>query len=259
MKTIGFFDSGIGGLSVMRHARRRLANSLQIYVADSANAPYGGRPADFVIRRSVSICDYLSQRNVDAIVVACNTATAHAAATLRSQFDLPIIAMEPAVKPASATTKTGRVAVLATEGTLSSERYAELVTVHGQAVTVIHKVCHHWVEALETNVTDDQQLQEMVRADIQPLLDDGVDTLVLGCTHFPFLLDQIRETAGDDVAIIDPANAVIDQLCRRLELPFESTGLAAVVELFTSGNVEEENSKIRRLLDWQDSCRTFPG
>jgi glutamate racemase len=244
---IGFFDSGVGGLSVLRHALDRLGGATLLYVADSAYAPYGGRPAPQIIERSRLISRFLLEQGAQAIVVACNTATAVAVEQLRKEFSVPIIAMEPALKPAASLSRSGRIAVLATAGTLASDRYARLRMDHGRDIELHERICHHWVEAVEQGDLDSPRTHDLVNADLAPLHALVVDTHVLGCTHFPFLLPVIRRIVGDEVNVIDPGPAVVEQLCRRLALgalPARSSPLRC----FSSGKPAQLDDHLKRLL-----------
>ena len=214
---IGVFDSGIGGLSVLRHVRRRLPEYDLLYLADSGYAPYGGRSDDYVRERVLRIGEHLVDRGVAAIVVACNTATAVAVEALRALLPtLPIVAMEPALKPAARLTRSAVIGVLATAGTLNSARYASLRDRHGKHVQVLERVCHHWVDLVEAGDLASPRARQLVADEIRPLLETGADTLVLGCTHFPYLSDLIKESAGSGVEVVDPSPAVAEQLVRRL-------------------------------------------
>jgi len=213
---VGVFDSGVGGLTVVQAIRRRLPSVDILYVADSGHAPYGDQPPERVRERACEITRFLVKQGARAVVVACNTATAMAVEQLREQFTLPVIAMEPALKPAAAATRNGVIGVLATAGTLESERYRQLQQRHGEQLQVIGRVCRQWVELVERGELCGAAAREQVAAEIQPLLDAGADTLVLGCTHFPLLAPLIAELAGPAVRLIDPAPAVAEQLARRL-------------------------------------------
>lgn len=215
---IGFFDSGVGGFTVMRHAVNRVDGIPLVYVADSAYAPYGAREPAQVVARCRTVSRFLLEQGAGAIVVACNTATAIAVEALRAEFDVPIVGMEPALKPAAMLTRTGRVAVLATRGTLGSERFARLLSVHGREIEVHTRICQHWVEAVEQGDLDNPRVFDLVNAELAPLHHAGVDTYVLGCTHFAFLAATIRRVVGDAVHLVDPGPAVVDQLCRRLDI-----------------------------------------
>jgi glutamate racemase len=214
---VGVFDSGVGGLSVLREIRRELPNEDLLYVADSGHAPYGDRPEQFIEARSVAIIEFLVDQGAKAIVVACNTATGAAIATLRSRFAVPIVAMEPAVKPAVERTQSGVVGVLATRRTLLSGNFAKLVERFGAGASILAQPCPGLVERVETGDLSGDTTRSLVEQYVVPLLEQGADTLVLGCTHYPFLAPLIQDIAGPDVSLIDPAVAVARQLRRRLE------------------------------------------
>ncbi len=213
---IGVFDSGVGGVSVLHEIRRELPGEDLIYVADSGHAPYGDRAATYIEARAFAVMDFLVSRQVKAAVVACNTVTGVAVERLRARFDLPIVAIEPAVKPAVTSTKTGIVGVLATTVTLESSNVVRLLATYAGGTTVVSQPCPGWVELVERGETSGPMAREAVHAVIQPLLERGADTLVLGCTHYVFLEPLIRELAGPSVAVVNPAPAVARQLQRRL-------------------------------------------
>jgi glutamate racemase len=213
---IGIFDSGIGGLSVLRHIRELLPAEDLIYVSDRAHLPYGNKTSHFILGRSEYIVEFLVRQRVKAVVIACNTATAVAVAHLRQRHSLPIIGMEPGVKPAIARSRNGLIGVLATEGTLASGKFQNLVEQHANGADIFYSPCHGWVEAIEYNGANHGKTVELVEKALTPVLEKGVDTLVLGCTHYPFLKDTIEKLAGLSIAIIDTGEAVAVQLCRRL-------------------------------------------
>lgn len=214
--SIGVFDSGVGGLSVLRAIRKELPDEHLIYVADSANAPYGDHSTAFIEARSIAIAEFLVRRGAKAVVVACNTATVVAAARLRSRFRVPIVAMEPAIKPAVAQTRCGIIGVLATHQTLASESVRRLCTLHGKKVQILLQSCPGWVECVERGDLASSSTQRLVQDSLLPLMEAGVDTLVLGCTHYAFLGETIRQIIGPDVTIIDTANAVAREVARRI-------------------------------------------
>jgi glutamate racemase len=218
---IGVFDSGVGGLSVLRHIRHALPNEHLIYVADSGHVPYGDKPASYIEQRSLALASFLIEQGADAIVIACNTATAAAAATLRSRFNIPIIGMEPAVKPAVAATKTGVIGVLATVGTLASARFAALLERYAGEVEIITQGCPGLVEQVERGELSGTATRELIARYTAPLLARGADTLILGCTHYPFLASLITEVVGDSITLVDTGAAVARQLHSRVqaELP----------------------------------------
>jgi glutamate racemase len=238
---IGIFDSGVGGLSVLRHIREELPHENLLYVADSAHAPYGGKSPQEIQARSLALTEFLVGQDAKAIVVACNTATAAAIGLLRERFALPVIGMEPAVKPAVMATRSGVVGVLATTGTLKSAQFAALLESYGKNVRVVTQGCPGLVECVERGELDAPETRELLRHYIEPLLAEGADTLVLGCTHYPFLKPLIEELTAGRVALIDTGTAVARQVRRRIE----EAGLAAAgdtpgkVKLWTSGNVAQ--------------------
>lgn len=212
---IGVFDSGVGGLSVLREIRRELPGEDLLYVADSGHAPYGDKPGQLIEARSVAIIEFLISRRAKAIVVACNTATGAAIETLRARFPLPIVAMEPAVKPAAASTKSGVIGVLATGSTLASENFGRLFTRFGADVDILIQPCPGLVEQVESGDLSGDKTRALLEQYVLPLLERQADTIVLGCTHYPFLAPLIREIAPS-VAIIDPSAAIARELRRRL-------------------------------------------
>ncbi|BCK86320.1 glutamate racemase [Sideroxyarcus emersonii] len=238
--TIGVFDSGVGGLSVLQHIRQALPHERLIYVADSGHVPYGDKSPAFIEARSLAIAHFLVEQGADAIVIACNTATAAAVTTLRSQFTLPVIGMEPAVKPAVAATRSGVVGVLATVGTLESARFAALLERYGEEVEIVTQSCPGLVEQVEQGDMSSARTHALIERYTAPLLERGADTLILGCTHYPFLAPTIRRVVGDDVALVDTGAAVARHLQHRVkaELP-PRTGSEAVEQFFTSGDPAE--------------------
>ncbi len=238
MTTIGVFDSGVGGLSVLRHIRSTLPDARLLYIADSAHVPYGDKPLHYIEQRAISLTRFLIEQGAEAIVIACNTATAAAAATLRQNFAHPIIGMEPAVKPAVAATRSGVVGVLATVGTLRSARFAALLERHANGIEIITQGCPGLVEQVEKGDLAGSDTRMLVERYTQPLLSSGADTMILGCTHYPFLAPLIREVAGEHVALIDTGLAVARQLQRRIETELsESPPGDGSAHFFTSGYV----------------------
>ena len=214
---IGLLDSGLGGLSVLQAVRSRLPGEDLLYIADTAYVPYGGRSPAVIRARARALAAVLAGRGVKALVVACNTATAVAVGELREAWpELPVIGMEPAVKPATASTRSGVVGVLATEGTLASARFAALLERHAGRVTVVTRPATGLVGAVEAGDLDGPEVRALLRGHLQPLLDAGADTLILGCTHYPFLLPAIRDLAGPDMTIVETGPAVARELERRL-------------------------------------------
>lgn len=239
-RAIGVFDSGVGGLSVLHHIRQTLPDERLIYVADSGHVPYGDKSPEYITQRSLALTSFLVEQGADAIVIACNTATAAAAATLRREFDIPIVGMEPAVKPAAAATRSGVVGVLATVGTLESARFAALLERYGEEVEIVTQGCPGLVEQVERGDLKGPATRALVERYAAPLLARGADTLILGCTHYPFLAPLIRNVVGPDVILIDTGEAVARQLQRRIaaELPGRASGDAST-RFFTSGDTAQ--------------------
>jgi len=213
---IGVFDSGVGGLTVLREIRRELPAEDLFYVADSGHAPYGDKPVSTIEVRAIAITECLLAQGAKAIVVACNTATGAAARVLRSRYPVPLVAMEPALKPAVERTRSGVVGVLATRQTLASHNFSVLMGRVAQGAEVLPQPCPGLVERIEAGDLDGEQTRALLEGYITPLLDRGADALVLGCTHYPFLTPLIRELAGPEVMVLDSGAAVARQVHRRL-------------------------------------------
>jgi len=220
---IGVFDSGLGGLSVLRHIRSTLPNEDLLYVADSGHAPYGGKPEAYIVARTVAVTEFLLARGAKALVVACNTATAAAIKGVREVYpDLPVVGVEPGLKPAAALTRSGVVGVMATAFTLGSHKFAQLHEQISAATQVrfLPQPCVGLVDLIEKGDLDAPEIAAMVEHYVAPLLEQGADTLVLGCTHYPFVLPaieaSIRHAGKANVAIVDTGEAVTRQLARLL-------------------------------------------
>ena len=237
MAVIGLFDSGSGGLSVLREIRKVLPSGRFIYYADNAHCPYGEKSAAYIQDRARAITRLLLDKGAEAVVVACNTATGAAIATLREEFDVPFVGMEPAVKPAALGTRSGVIGVLATAGTLKASKYLNTKGLYENDVRIEEHVGEGFVQLVENLQLDGPEAERVVRASLQPLLDAGADTIVLGCTHYPFLLPVIRRIAGPGVRVIDPAPAVARQLLHILhERGIAEADPAPGVELLSSGD-----------------------
>ncbi len=257
--TIGIFDSGVGGLSVLRHIRQVLPYQHLIYVADSGHVPYGDKPVTYIEQRALVLTRFLVEQGAAAIVIACNTATATAAATLRSRFDIPIVAMEPAVKPAVAATRSGVVGILATTGTLESARFAALLERYAGQVEIVTQGCPGLVEQVELGDLDGVRTRELVERYTAPLLARGADTLILGCTHYPFLAPLISEVVGSDITLVDTGEAVARQLQRRIQGEHVSpVGMGASVQMFTSGDATQASAIMSLLWGEQVSASRLP-
>jgi glutamate racemase len=214
---IGVFDSGIGGLSVLDEALRQLPQHDYIYLADSANAPYGEKSSEWITTRSLVLCKYLVSKGCDAIVIACNTATAEAIKQIRAELSIPIIGVEPGIKPAAMQSQNGIVGVLATEATLKSDKFNALLATLPDHCRFIKQSGAGLVPLIEAGKADIEETLDLLSKHLEPILDAGSDTLVLGCTHYPFLRKSIRKLLGDTITLIDTSDAVIKQLGRQLE------------------------------------------
>lgn len=215
---IGVFDSGVGGLSVMQAISTELPREQIIYFADTAYAPYGDRSDSEIVERSCRITAWLVEQGCKAVVVACNTATAAAISTLRERFDIAIIGIEPGLKPAVQRSKSGRVGVLATTYTVQSEKFKRLVEAFAADAQLSIQACPGLVETLEKPGEHAEQLQSLLIRYLEPMKEQGVDTLVLGCTHYSFLREAIRNYLGESAEILDTPKAVASEVRRQLEL-----------------------------------------
>jgi glutamate racemase len=245
---IGVIDSGAGGLSVLKKIREIMPNEELIYVADTWFAPYGEKSQEDIRHRCFQNMGFLQLQNIKALVLACNTATAAAIKELRMAYDLPIIGMEPALKPASDLTRTGVIGVMATTGTLDSEKYINLHSLYREKVKIITRACPGLVREIEKLNPDRLEIIKLVTEYTEEFLKEGGDTLVLGCTHYALVVDIIREIVGPDVVIVDTGMAVAKELRRRLlEKGLISDYLKrARLSFFTSGNVKDQKVLLSR-------------
>jgi len=236
--SIGVFDSGLGGLSVLRALREQLLGVPLLYLADSAHAPYGDRSTEFLTERSLAIGRYLMNQGARLLVVACNTATTQAVAALRARWpELPIVGVEPGVKPAAAATRNGRIGVLATSATVRSERFKHLVSSYAAGHQVIAQACPGLVDLIERGELDNPQLRELVERYSEPLRRAEVDTVVLGCTHYPFIKPLFQQALGREVLIVDTEGAIARQAARLWPWP-ASAAPAGPLRLSTTGSVD---------------------
>ena len=214
---IGIFDSGIGGLSIAKRIRELLPNEDIVYIADSLHAPYGDKSSDYIYQRSKTIVEFLSQQKAKAIVIACNTATVSAIKQLRSEYSVPIIGVEPGVKPAAFKTKAGVIGVMATTQTLKSTSFNELAKIFSSNVKIEVQPCPGLVEQVENLSFDSKQTEDLVKQYVSPLIEKNVDHIVLGCTHYAFLAPLISKVAGESIEIINTDLAVARETARRLQ------------------------------------------
>ncbi len=257
---IGVFDSGIGGLSVFRLIRSDLFNENLLYVADSGYLPYGNKPIELIISRCVAITEFFLEHRAKAVVVACNTATAAAIAHLRQRFSIPIFGIEPAIKPAVAQTRSGVVGILATGNTVGSDKFAALLNRHGQYTRILVQPCPGLAECVERGELSGADVDALLDRYLQPLLEQGADTLVLGCTHYPFLTPLIQRLAGQEVAIVDPSPAVARHLRNQLESKqlLADTAAFGSERYFTSGAPELTATVICQLLGYPVALDILP-
>lgn len=235
---IGIFDSGVGGLSVLRAVRDLLPHENVLYLADQAHIPYGPRQKADIRAFSFGITEFLLMQGAKLIVVACNTASAAALQDLRAHFpEVPFVGMEPAVKPAAAVTHTGRVGVLATPTTFAGDMYAALVDRFGKGIKIYQSTCPGLVEQIERGDLDTPATQSILEDALFPMLNEGVDTVVLGCTHYPFVIPLIESITGPEVRTIDPAPAIARQTQRLLAEHdwLNPSAESGALQFFTSG------------------------
>lgn len=233
---LGVFDSGVGGLSVLRALHQRLPTASLLYVADSAYAPYGERSVAELIERSRRLTKHLLDQGARMVVVACNTATTAAIRELRTDWPhIPFVGVEPGVKPAVALSRNGRIGVLATRRTIASERMRSLVEQHAPDREVILQPCPGLADAIESGKLDGPAMHELLRGFCEPLRAARVDTVVLGCTHYPFVAEHIRVLMGPDVVLIDTADAVA-QRAQALWVPPSHATETPTLRLETTGD-----------------------
>jgi glutamate racemase len=248
---IGVFDSGIGGLSVLRALRRELPAQPVLYFGDQGHIPYGPRPMEQVRHFSEEVTRFLLARGVELMVVACNAASAAALLWLREQHpDIPFVGMEPAVKPAAEQTRSGKVGVLATPATFQGALYASVVERFARGVTLYQDACPGLVAEIEAGRLNGERTRQILEDALRPMLAAGIDTVVLGCTHYPFVIPLIQEIAGPEVRVIDPAPAVARQTVRMLQtLPGFRLGEGrAQVRFYTSGQAQNMQAQLPTLL-----------
>ncbi|MDO8673170.1 MAG: glutamate racemase [Dehalococcoidia bacterium] len=247
---IGIFDSGVGGLSVLVEINRLLPAEDIVYMADTANCPYGNKSLEEIQQLAIKATEFLVSQGAKAIVVACNTASVAALNTLRSVFPLPFVGMVPAVKSASVATRCGKVGIIATDATFQAELFAHLVSEFASGIEVLEQSCPGLVELVEAGETDSPNTDRLLHQYLQPLLGEGIDTLVLGCTHYPFLRPAIERLVGPKITIIDTGLPVAKQVRRVLAANGLTTGRQGdgKVSLYTTGDVELFTNVVKRIL-----------
>ncbi|WP_213875280.1 glutamate racemase [Pseudomonas sp. dw_358] len=250
---VGVFDSGVGGLTVLAEIQQLLPRESLLYVSDGGHIPYGEKSPAFIRERCVAVAEFFIEQGAKALVMACNTATVAAMADLRERYPRwPLVGMEPAVKPAAAATRSGVVGVLATTGTLQSAKFAALLDRFASDIHVVTQPCPGLVELIEAGDLQAPALEQLLRNYVEPLLAAGCDTLILGCTHYPFLRPLLSQMIPADVSLIDTGAAVARQLQRLLQQDhLLAEGPAAVTRFWTSANAEHFRNILPAL--WQNS------
>jgi len=259
MKPIGIFDSGVGGLSVWREIVRQLPNESTLYLADQAHVPYGPRPLEEIQQYAKGITAFLLEQGAKLIVVACNTASGAALHALRDTFpDTPFVGMEPAVKPAAEQTRSGVIGVIATPATFQGDLFQTLVKRFAAQVQLKTQICPRLVEVVEAGETDAPATEMLLRSYLTPMVQAGIDHLVLGCTHYPFLSETIARVVGPDITLVDPAPAVARQVKRLLaQHGLKEHGTEPPRhQLYTTGDNQAFTKLARQLVDYQDPVLT---
>ena len=264
---IGIFDSGVGGISVLRAIRQQMPEESVIYFGDQGHIPYGSRPLEQIRDFSEEITRFLLRQGAKLIVVACNTASAAALKHLREKFPtVQFVGMEPAVKPAAEHTQTGRVGVLATPATFQGALYASVVERFANGVELFQHTCPGLVQQIEQGKLNGETTRQILEAALTPMLEKDIDTVVLGCTHYPFVIPLIQQIVGADVRVIDPAPAVAKQIERLLEASGlqNASGAQGDVTFYTSSDPDALSSLLPVLLgepgavqrvEWLDDSR----
>lgn len=214
---IGLFDSGIGGTSIWKEVITLLPNENTIYLSDSKNAPYGEKSTENIVALSIKNTEFLIQKNCKLIVVACNTATTNAIQILREKYKIPFIGIEPAIKPAALQTKTNKIGILATKGTLNSNLFEKTSSTLDKKIIIKETIGEHLVELIEEGKINSYQMQKLLKRYLNPMIEEGIDCLVLGCTHYPYLISNIKKIIGNKISIIDSGQAVAKQTKAILE------------------------------------------
>jgi glutamate racemase len=247
---IGLFDSGIGGLSILREVQRQLPAESIIYLADQAHVPYGQRTLEEVRQLSFAIVEFLLEQGAKLITVACNTASAASLHALREQYPrIPFVGMEPAVKPAAEKTRSHTVGVLATPATFQGALFTSVVERFAKGVNVLQETLPGMVELIEKGEIESAETHRALEQGVRPLLEQGADTLVLACTHFPFIIPQLKKIVGEKVKVIDPSPAVARQIDRLLsQADLLSKGTASLrIRYVTTGDPAHFAATLDRL------------
>lgn len=235
---IGIFDSGIGGTSILKEVHQLLPHESIIYLADSKNAPYGDKSPEHILEFSIKNTEYLLNKGCKLIIIACNTATTNAIAYLRSRYEVPFVGIEPAIKPAALETRTGSIGILATKGTLSSSLFHKTSDLFAKHINVVEQTGEGIVSLIEAGQLDSQEMRSLLKTYIDPMIEANIDHLVLGCTHYPYLIPLLHELLPDGIEIIDSGLAVAKQTRHVLQSHHIGTkpNTAGEVHLITNGN-----------------------
>ncbi len=236
---IGIFDSGIGGTSIFKEIHSLLPYENSIYLADSKNAPYGNKPKEEILQLSIKNTELLLDKNCKLIVVACNTATTNAITYLRTHYDIPFIGIEPAIKPAALNTQTKAVGILATRGTLSSELFHSTSDLYANGIKVIEQIGEGIVPLVESGQVNSEEMKALLQTYMKPMIEENIDYLVLGCTHYPYLIPNLIEILPKHVKIIDSGLAVAKQTKAILEQHglLNTKTISPRNEFYSNGNI----------------------
>ncbi len=243
-KPIGIFDSGIGGTSIFKEIHALLPNENCIYLADSKNAPYGNKSEEDILQLSIKNTEFLLNRGCKLIIVACNTATTNAIAYLRANYNIPFIGIEPAIKTAALNTQTKAVGILATKGTLSSHLFHKTTDLYASGIKVVEQVGEGIVPLIENGKLDSEEMKMLLEIYLEPMLEHNIDYLVLGCTHYPYLIPMLTKMLPEHIKIIDSGLAVAKQTHAVLSLNhiLNDTKEKVIIKLFSNGDVNVLNS-----------------
>jgi len=252
MSAIGVFDSGLGGLSIAKSIRQHLTHTPLIYIADSLHAPYGNKSQDFILQRARELTQHLASQGCKLIVVACNTATVNTINQLRNEFDLDFVGVEPGIKPALVESQNKVIAVLATQRTVDSQRFQQFTLSFQSQGKCLLQPCPGLMEQVEKLQLHSRETLAMLEQYIHPMLEQGADTLVLGCTHYPFLQTSIKRLFGDKLQVINTSDAVARQV-KRLYC-YSDTSLKATQQFYTSGDTEIARHAISYLWGTEVNC-----
>ena len=258
-QSIGIFDSGVGGLSVLQHIHQLLPFENLMYVADSGHAPYGCQGESYIEQRSRVITEHLLALGAKTIVIACNTATASIIEKFRQQYGIPFIGVEPGIKPAIAITKNNNIGVMATTGTLFSDRYNELSQRFAGSVNLYNQSCPGLADQVESGLLDTPETIKLLEKYLSLLMAKQVDTIVLGCTHYSFLKMQIQKMINDSIQLVDTSRAIAEQLVRVLEQEaLKKTSESGSIRYFTTGSIKNTQATINRLLNREVIVNCLP-